>query len=262
MRIALGSAAAPSASLGDLLLAAAGRGLAAVELEEGHGHGLDPGLTGCQDAADAAARTARAGLTIAGFRTAMPPPDPAGAGLQALVRFAGSLDAPLLIPVSRPGPGRSGSTTGESVSEGAVELLSALRRTGSPGVGVLPAGWAALDALDLLDSAVPGVRLAWDADPAAGELDSVGHALLERAGARLSHVRLYGGGPEATEQEGRGVGSFMARLAISGYGGTLALVPSSARYRVIWDAWLGRRGGWGCGSASQDRSLVSLGAAS
>ncbi|MFW6331581.1 MAG: hypothetical protein ACOC3J_07650 [Gemmatimonadota bacterium] len=29
--------------------------------------------------------------------------------------------------------------------------------------------------------------------------------------------------------------------------------------RVIWDAWLGRRGGWGCGSKVEDRTLVSLG---
>ena len=40
----------------------------------------------------------------------------------------------------------------------------------------------------------------------------------------------------------------MRELALAGYGGSLALAPSDQRYRVVWNAWLGRRGGWGCGS--------------
>ena len=37
----------------------------------------------------------------------------------------------------------------------------------------------------------------------------------------------------------------------------LILAPSSTRYRVAWETWLGRRGGWGCGS-SGERSLTAL----
>jgi hypothetical protein len=82
--------------------------------------------------------------------------------------------------------------------------------------------------------------------------------LLDLFGRRLSHIRLLGGGPEAALHEGGGIGEVMGRLALSGYAGTMVLAPSSDRYRVAWQTWLGRRGGWGCGSRVSHPSLVQL----
>jgi hypothetical protein len=56
-----------------------------------------------------------------------------------------------------------------------------------------------------------------------------------------------------------GVGAMMRRLAVEGYAGTLVLAPSTARFRVAWRKWLGRRGGWGCGSSTgEDLPMVHL----
>ncbi len=155
--------------------------------------------------------------------------------------FAAALQAPVLVPFPD-----------------AVGLVPAMATEGLEAM-VWLAGVKGVEPDAVLDGLVPGVAVAWEADPTRGELAERGSALLARLGGRLRHIVLRGGGPEATEQEGRGVGSLMARLAVAGYGGTVALAPSSDRYRVIWDAWLGRRGGWGCGSRLEDRSLVTLG---
>jgi hypothetical protein len=245
MRLALSSAAAPDASFDDLLEACARRGLHALELECGHGHLLDPGRASPGDAAHARARAAAAGIHIAGLRLPGGHEDPGGSGALGadpgdLMAFALSLGAPLLIPAVR--------------AVHAPRVLEAGKV-----MAVLPAGAAALPALDLLEgesrysSRLP---LAWDVDPAQDL--SAAAELIARLGSRLRHVRLYGGGPESAAQEGRGVGALMARLALAGFTGTLALAPSSPRYRVAWSAWLGRRGGWGCGSTAEDRDLVTL----
>lgn len=77
--------------------------------------------------------------------------------------------------------------------------------------------------------------------------------------SRLRYIRFRGGGPEAAQQSGLGVGALMARLALARFAGPLVLAPSTPKYRYIWHAWLGRAGGWGCGSKQADASLVSLG---
>lgn len=244
MRLALSSGAAPDAALGPLLESVARRGLPAVELVEGHGHGLDPGLIATTAAAEAARRAEAAGVALAGFRLRETPSGPDSADFGALVGFARAIRCPILVPLSD--------------RTEAVDSAAALRRVGVDVLSVLPSGPGALGALGGLP---PELALAWDADPSLGELAETGSALISRVGGRLRHIQLRGGGPEATEQAGRGVGSLMVRLAVSRYRGTVALAPSSDRYRVIWDAWLGRRGGWGCGSKAEDRGLVSPGGA-
>jgi hypothetical protein len=60
-------------------------------------------------------------------------------------------------------------------------------------------------------------------------------------------------------QDGRGVGGMMRRLALAGYEGTLVLAPSTTRFRVAWQQWLGRRGGGsGCRSRNGDLPLARL----
>jgi hypothetical protein len=116
------------------------------------------------------------------------------------------------------------------------------------------AGW-----LDDIDSA--GRECAWEIDCNAFDPGDDAAEVLARLGARLRYIRLIGGGPEAVMQEGRGIGALMSRLALAGYNGALILTPSSPRYRVAWETWLGRRGGWGCGSEASDPAVVRLGAA-
>jgi hypothetical protein len=257
MRLGLSSAAAPDASLEELIAACHRRGLQALELEVGHGHLLDPragsASQAARQAAEARSRVAAAGISLAGLRLseidrdAPDLDDDAPAGRDAgvaptdLVAFVRSLGAPLLVPAST--------------------VLKAPHLLDHGGLTtVLPPGEGALTALDALDRQGPhrATPLAWDVDPSRADMTAIALDLLKRAGPRLSHLRLFGGGPEAVGQEGRGIGGLMARLALAGFGGTLALAPTSSTYRVAWSVWLGRRGGWGCGSAAQDRTLVSL----
>jgi hypothetical protein len=100
---------------------------------------------------------------------------------------------------------------------------------------------------------IPGVRLAWQVDAYCADAAADADALLE-AGV-LDYVRIVGGGPEAALQEGLGIGAAMKRLALAGYSGPVVVAPSSPRYRVAWATWLGRRGGWGCGSATAREPL-------
>lgn len=247
MRLGLSSAAAPDAALDDLLLACQRRGITALVLEELHGHGLDP-TAGATDAAfDARRLAADAGIALAGFRLASWTVPSAGREASAIAEFARALGSPAIVPAYGDVPR-------------AAALAASLERAGAGSCLALPTT-GAVTHLDVLDARPEwrGLSLAWDADPGVAHLSDLAAGLLSRAGSRLRHVRLLGGGPEATAQEGQGIGALMARLALVGFSGTLALAPSSPRYRVVWDAWLGRRGGWGCGGASEDRELVRLG---
>jgi hypothetical protein len=247
MRIGLSSAAAPDASLDELFDACTRRGLPALELEAGHGHGLDVGDPVAANAVEAGVRAAASGVLLSGYRVAHGDgvdPDVRGSDVEGMTSFALRLGTPLIMPVDL-----ALSLTRSQVADG-VHLLVAL-----------PPGAAAAATLDRLDAAGPvgaAMSVAWDVDPANSDVSLLAPEIMARAGWRLRHIRLLGGGPEGAAQEGRGVGSLMARLALAGFGGTVALAPSSDRYRVVWGAWLGRRGGWGCGSVAEERSLVSL----
>jgi hypothetical protein len=99
--------------------------------------------------------------------------------------------------------------------------------------------------------------LAWEVDPARDLLDEV-PLVLAATGADLAYIRLRGGGPESAGQTGLGVGALMARLALGRYAGPIVLMPSTPSYHQVWRSWLGRGGGWGCGSKGSDPSLVVL----
>lgn len=235
MRLALCSSAAPDATLSGLFEACARRGLAALELREGDAHGLNPE---CEEIVDfltsGSARTG--GVPIVGYRTSQPGHD------LWLGRLSRALDVPILL--DGPTSIRSRLDRAAGISEVAGRVVIVLRGD---------------DFLSDAELAVSeGVDLAWDADPAQGNLGDRVARLLDRFDRRLRYIRLLGGGPEATLHEGEGIGEVMGRLALSGYAGTVALAPTSDRYRVAWQTWLGRRGGWGCGSRVSDPSLVHL----
>lgn len=230
MRLGLSSAAAPDLSLEGLVLACRRRGLAALELDAGHwGH-----LMGCDARAARAAGVQLAGLRVRSLDAAM------SAGVPALSR---ELDAPVIAPAPPlPAP---------------IAVLEAGRRYAKSGGRLLLSHGSdpdrVLDLRKVIDrDASDAIGLAWDVDPAI-ETRLAGRApeVLRAAGDALRHIRLRGGGPESALQEGRGVGELMAHLALAGYAGSLVLAPSSGTYLRAWASWLGRNGGWGCGSKTQ-----------
>ena len=235
MRLGLSSAVAPEASLDELLAACRRRGLVALELREEDGHGVG-GAPGAIRGADAQKRAGAAGVEITGFRSRT------GGEDLALARVAAGAGAPVLV---------AGSCCVSSRAERGAGLAS----VGAEIVVTLQADVP----VDELERALScECQLAWDVHVAAGNVGATAARLLDNLGDRLRHVRIIGGGPEAAMQEGKGVGELMARLALAGYDGSVILAPSSTRFRVAWQSWLGRRGGWGCGSKQEDSSLVNL----
>lgn len=103
--------------------------------------------------------------------------------------------------------------------------------------------------------------IAWTVDESCPDPDGDAQRILDRIG-RIDYIRLAGSGPESVMHEGRGIGPLMRRLALARFDGPLVLTPGSRRYRVAWSIWLGRRGGWGCGSAGRehlpDRTLTTV----
>lgn len=233
--LGLSSAAAPDAALEELVEIAGRRGFGAIELRKGDAHGVTPADEATWIATGPAPA---AGIRITGYRTA-------GAGHErALARLSRALGAPVIV----------------DGSDGMVERVDRARRLAAAGadVAVVLRGEQAGD--DAALAAWAGLALAWDADPRDGSLGERVGSLLRRHAGRLRHIRLLGGGPEAALQDGAGLGEMMRCLALEGYAGTLVLAPSTTRYRVAWRNWLGRRGGWGCGSGSgtADLPLVDL----
>ncbi|HEX2166693.1 MAG TPA: hypothetical protein VHG09_05585, partial [Longimicrobiales bacterium] len=108
------------------------------------------------------------------------------------------------------------------------------------------------------DLAASGIDCAWQVDADCLDIPAAADLLLRNSRPVLRYIRVIGGGPETAQQEGRGIGALMGRLALAGYDGPVVLAPSSTRYRVAWETWLGRRGGWGCGGRSSAAELVHL----
>lgn len=226
MRLGLSSAAMPRASFDDLVDACARRGLAALELRAGDWHGVD--IVDADGAAAAAAEHARvSGVPISAYVA-----DAGGSDLR-LARVSGTLGVPLVVP--------NGAD--------ALERCIALMEVGANALPLLDGGEsdAQLAAVD-----ASGCEVALDLHAPSGELDRRLACVHERFGNRLRHVRLHGGGPESVMHEGRGIGALLASLALQGYDGELVVVPSSERFHVLWQTWLGKRGGWGCGSSRSE----------
>lgn len=236
MRLGLCSGALPDASLGALLESAARRGLSVLELRDGDGHGVDPARP--LAAASMLERARASGVAVVGYR------DTTSSEPLHVARLGRLTGRPILV-------------------DGPLGLAARLERAGRIGgrgasVAVVVSGPRAAE--DARAVRREGLAVAWDAAP-EDDLGQTLASLLDEAGAHLRHIRLHGGGPEAGMHEGKGIGEMTGRLALAGYDGTLILTPSSPRYRIAWQTWLGRRGGWGCGSKSANEELVTLGGA-
>ena len=231
MKLTLSSAAAPGETLQGLLDACGRKGIAGLELVEGDGHGMS--LPSASRLAELRALVHAAHVALTSFRLAT------GTDVdeERATRVGTELDVPVLVPV----------TTDRDM----VPVARAAERLSAAGVRV---GAASADAALLIRCARmgPPVDVAWDVAPERSDPDDLAR-LLDAVGPGLTHVRLFGGGPESAGQAGTGVGRLMSRLARARFSGALVITPSTRRYRVAWSAWLGRSRGWGCsGKATRD----------
>lgn len=233
MRLGLSSAAAPDATLDELLAACRRRRIGALELVEGHGHALGP-TTSAEAIAAAVSAASGAGIEIAAYRSS----DPGRLMDPATARLASALSAPVVVAVA---------------PESARPLIAgAAPRFADVGVMLLLVSGgelAEIEGLRQLAEAAPAgtIGIAWEIVPGRSALTAP-EAVLEAGGGFIRHIRLHGGGPESVGQTGLGIGKLMSALALAGYTGTLAITPSTPRFHHAWNSWLGRRGGWGCGS--------------
>lgn len=240
MHLALSSAAAADASPQALVAACVRRGLSGIELV--HEPGAGPGLA--EQAVVLAAEASAADIALVGIHH----PSPARDELRSLARVAAAVDAPVVVPLAAFNHTLLRAAAA-AFSEAGARLL--LAYGGDPEM----AGTTSR----LLES-VPereAIALAWEMRPGRDDPRFTRY-VLSLAGDQLAYVRLFGGGPEAHAQTGAGIGSVMGTLALARYSGPMVLVPSSPSYHYAWAAWLGRAGGWGCGSRQSDDALVNL----
>lgn len=241
MLLSLSSAAAPRLPLAALLEGCGRRGLAGLELSVGDAHGVEPAT-----AAEALRLAEAVGVRLAGVRCA------GFAGAGAALPLAARLGAPLVV---------------DAAALSTPQLCALAWVAAGSGVRILLLHGSDLTEArrvrTLAESLPPGTAgTAWEVDPARDDGAAVPQVLRE-AGEALAYVRLRGGGPESAAQTGMGVGALMARLTLARYGGPLVLSPSTSGHRQVWERWLGRAGGWGCGSRQSSPELVTLaGAAS
>lgn len=243
MRLSLSSAAAPDAALADLFAACARRGFAALELVEGHAHGVSIG-TSAEEAEAALAAARGAGLEVAAFRRETLDREE----LETAAALAASLDTVLVVDGDGLDPDLLPAAT-KVFHEAGTRLF--ISRGSEPATVELH-----LRSIESLTHR-EALGLAWEIHPEHDAPESI-DGMLAIAGSSLRYVRWFGGGPEAVAQTGFGVGALMARLALGRYAGPLVLTPGNPRHHQVWRAWLGRAGGWGCGSKQSDSSLVTL----
>jgi len=225
MKLSLSAAAAPGIELDALDAACRTRGLDGIELV----------VASAGEARTLAARVRAAGARVVALRAERLDDSAA----EALARLSCELGVPVSVPLDVVLAGQltklarvftdAGGTLlvgfGTDLQQ-VVEVTAALQAAGDP----------------------PSVGLAWELRPSSEDLGASGAVLLA-ARRHLRLVRLYGGGPEQHQQDGRGVGPLLVDLAISGYGGPIVLTPSDSAELPRWRDWLASRRSAGCGSA-------------
>lgn len=236
MRLGLSSAAAVAATFTELAAACSLRGLSAVELRTGDSHGIELDTDWSAAAAAAVAAAAAAGVSIAGFRSDDPSAEPG-----QLARLSAALGCCIIV-------------ADEGASADRMDRARRIR--GQGGHALVLARGPAVEWHDAIRAA--GEDYGWEVDASCTDIAADADLVLGVGEPAVRYIRFIGGGPEASLQEGRGIGTLMGRLALAGYAGPIILSPSSPRYRVAWESWLGRRGGWGCGSKAADPVLVRL----
>jgi hypothetical protein len=243
MRLALSAAAGRDASPRELAAGCVRRGLEGIELDAAE-RGLRDAEPPAAGPLEVSAAVRLVGLDVCGlYRRGLHSADVPDAA-----RLAAAVGAPLVVPVA--GLDRSLlPLASEAFGEVGAELL--LAHGGDPRV---------VEAIRWLIEPMRhngAIGLAWEIRPGLDDPARMPD-VLEAAGHALRYVRLFGGGPEAGAQAGMGIGGVIARLTLARFSGPLVLTPSHVRYHHAWNAWLGRSGGWGCGSKHSNSSTPGL----
>lgn len=223
MRLALSTAAAPELALDALDRACVTRGLDGVEI-----------VLGENDYAE----TLPAGIRIVALRAERIDVRSA----PRLARAAARAGAPL-------------SVSERAVSHDAIPALAAIFAAAN--ARLLLGHQTALEEVLALLPHVASERslgLAWEVRPSSDDLSERG-AIVVAAREHLGLVRLYGGGPEQREQDGRGLGALFHELAMSGYGEPIVMLPSTHEQLPRWGKWLRSQKSAGCGHAYDGRQI-------
>jgi len=229
MQCALSSAALPDASIDVLRRAARRRNLKALELVlgTGHAHGIGtPSTSEGEGPVDASSP-----------QTGDPPVRwllasemPSITDLLYWGRQASLLDAGLLLQ--------------RTVPESPLGLPVALVHGTDLQEAQRAAAWARMH----------DAKTCWTVELGQPTSDRFAE-VLEATAPTLAHVRLLGAGPEAQSAAPgtTGTGPVLKELALSGYSGTVALVPSADGSTDEWQQWLFEERGWGCNTAAKKK---------
>lgn len=237
MRTGLSSAVVPQASLSILVDGARRHGLPVIELRAGDRHGVSAQRTSGPAAITTVLTIIRdAHVSLSGYR------DLGQEDCDALAILAHALGTSILVAM-------------DTALHERLARADRLRLAGADVAVVVRGECAPLEARQV---ASRGHAIAWDAAPVEGGLGTQAAAIIDAASGLLRHVGVAGGGPESTLHEGRGIGELMARLALARYTGSVILAPSDPSYHLLWERWLARPHGWGCGSHASDATLVTL----
>lgn len=231
MGLALSTRAAPDLALSALATACLSRGLEGIELDLGEAESWKAGLVGIANT--------EAKLVSLRFSSLEP---------EHALELA-SASASLRLPVSVPA---------DAI---AIASLSPIARAfqAQGGKLLLEVGTdldrmlTMLGAIHLADCG-QALGVAWEVRPSTERLDDAS-AVLFACRELLGLVRLYGGGPEQREQDGRGLGTLMTDLALSRYAGPIVLCPSRSETLPRWAKWLVSTKSAGCGTAAEARRI-------
>lgn len=243
MQLALSSAAAPTAGLQTLLQGASRHGLRTLELRAGDAHGISA-WTGSapEKITSLVTQLTAAGVGVVGYHESARAGGASPESQESLASLARTLGCALFVNADEALPER-------------LRRAEQLHAAGAE-VAIVVRGEAVLE--EARQAARQRLAMVWDCDPHRAPIGEVASELLGEYGESVRHIRLLGGGPESVMYEGRGIGALMARLALSGFAGSVILAPSSPRFHMLWSTWLGRRAGTGCGSKVSDAASEDL----
>jgi uncharacterized protein (DUF2249 family) len=232
MGLSLSSAAAPELSLDALDAACRARGLDGEEIA----------LTSEDDAEAVARGVSTSGARVVALRAEVLD----AASAPAIARVSARLGVPVTVPPAETSP-EAWTRLAPIFEEAGGRLLighrTNLEETLALATHIREAG------------ASPALGLAWEIRPSTESLVDAS-AVLFAARDLLGLVRLYGGGPEQTQQDGRGIGPLLVDLALSQYAGPIVLCPSRDEERPRWADWLASKKSAGCGHRKGDEVLA------
>ena len=223
MNLAVSTATAPMLSLNDFETPCAQRGL----------DGVERSIAPHEDLAAVIAEVQASPVRVVALRASSP------TSLPPLLRAAATLGLPISLPLD---------ALGSATIAQLCELTQETNATLLLGVGTDLARAAQLMSALTQHDAPASIGISWEISPNTEDLAPATAVLLSIA-PRLGLVRLYGGGPEQREQDGKGIGTIFQHMTLLGVRAPVVMTPSSPAALPRWADWLASRKIIGCGSA-------------